>query len=228
MPGYFYSRNALLSQPIVVFTSSDKHLTMRKILLVLLFVLTAILGVYAQKKVSYGLKGGLNFSNHTGNFDNYRTGIYGGGFAEVKLNKRWAIQPEVVYYKNTGSGVFNYAHTLSESTTAAPMIKTTRKEHYISIPVMIKYYAAPKLYIEAGPELNYLAAATEQLEDHRYNVADQYNRTGLNLSLGAGYQLPCGFGINARYTVATHSREQTSTTYNNTGKVGLTYTINHK
>ncbi|RBL92559.1 porin family protein [Chitinophaga flava] len=201
---------------------------MRKTLLVPSFVLTAVLGAYAQKKISYGLKGGLNYFNYTGNFDKYRTSIYGGGFAEITISQRWAMQPEVVYYKNRGYGLFNYERAQHSGSTS--LVNSTRKEHYISVPIMIKYYAIPKLYIEAGPELNFLIESTEQQDGHRYGVADYYNndRTTLNLSMGGGYQLPYGFGINARFSVGVHSKGQTPITYNNTGKVGFTYTINHK
>ncbi|QJB35387.1 PorT family protein [Chitinophaga oryzae] len=184
---------------------------MRKTLFVLLAVMSVTVGTYAQKKVHYGLKGGLNISNSTALFDYFRTGVYAGAFAEIKLKERWAIQPEVVYYRNSGQGGYH--------------IITDRKEHYLSVPVMIKYYITPKFYLEAGPELNYILSANETVEGLTYNNIDLYNRWGLSGSAGLGYQLPYGFGVNARYSYSVPVKAYFPAVYNNTGKIGMTYTF---
>ncbi|SJZ98916.1 Outer membrane protein beta-barrel domain-containing protein [Chitinophaga eiseniae] len=194
---------------------------MRKILFVLLAVMSVAVGAYAQKKVSYGLKGGLNLSNYNAKFDYFRAGIYAGVFAEIKLKERWAVQPEIMYYRNGGRGtymLFSPVHNASE-----------RKEDYISIPIMFKYYALPKLYLEAGPEVNYVVSAKEKADGRNFNLIDSYqDRLSVSGSVGIGYQLPRGFGINARYSYSAPIKAQHPSFHNNTGKIGFTYTFQSK
>ncbi|MBC9913730.1 porin family protein [Chitinophaga varians] len=193
---------------------------MKKMLFVSLAAMSAAAGAYAQKKVNFGLKGGLNISNNDARFDNFRPGAYAGGFTEIKLNKHWAVQPELVYYRNQNPGQY---YTTPDDHVA----QAKRKEDYISIPLMVKYYAKPKLYVEAGPEVNYLIDAKEDIYGDTHSIIGHYNRLNVSGSLGIGYQLPRGFGVNARYSLGVQTREN-ATFYNNTGKVGITYTFEGK
>ncbi|NML37157.1 PorT family protein [Chitinophaga sp. G-6-1-13] len=196
---------------------------MKKFLFALLAVTSVATGTYAQKKVNYGLKAGLNLSNSNAQFDDIRAGIFAGGFAEIKLNKHWALQPELVYYRNVSPG-------LAYFTPDDHVVRAKKKEDFIAIPLMVKYYIKPKLYVEAGPEVNFVLAAKEEGLGHSQNITFLYDRLNVSGSLGVGYQLPHGFGVNARYSLGVQSPGvgPSATTYNNTGKVGITYTFKRK
>lgn len=194
---------------------------MRKILFVSLATMSVTAGTYAQKKVNFGLKGGLNISNSNAKFNYFKSGIYAGGFTEINLNKHWTIQPELVYYRNQGQG----GHYSSQDGHAE---QAKRKEDYISIPLVVKYYVKPKLYVEAGPEVNYIISAKE-ISDHTEDITGNYNRLNVSGSVGIGYQFPHGFGINARYSLGVQTRQDSPATYyNNTGKIGISYTFDRK
>lgn len=187
---------------------------MKKILFALLLMIAAVSAAYAQK-VHYGLKGGLNFSNASSWFDNYHTSFFGGGFATVKLNNKWALQPEVLYYRSGSKGQsFNNL--------------VDRKEDFISIPVVVKYHVTPKLYVEAGPEVSYMVQATEDFNGHINATTQQYNRVGLGVSAGVGFNLPHGFGVNARYTIGVNNMAKDVILYNSNAKIGIDYTFKRK
>lgn len=188
---------------------------MRKILFVLLAAMLAAVGTYAQK-VNYGFKGGLNISTAHSSF---QPGIYAGGFAEIKVNKHWAIQPELLYYRNRDKASYYLGDTKQYK---------EKGTDYIAVPVMVKYYIKPKLYVEGGPEVNLITAAKETSEGHISNTTHTYNQLGLSGSVGVGYQLPLGFGVNARYSLGTQSRNSPVDIYNSTVKVGVSYTIQRK
>ncbi|MGN7820377.1 porin family protein [Chitinophaga sp. 22536] len=194
---------------------------MRKFLFASLAAMAVATGTYAQKKVTYGLKGGLNLSNNNAEFDFFRAGIYAGGFTEIKLNKHWAIQPELLYYRNQSPGLVYLA-------ADDHLARGKRKEDYIAIPLIVKYYIKPKLYVEAGPEVNFLLNAKEDVPGRSYNTIGHYNRLNVSGSIGVGYQLPHGFGVNARYSLGVQSPDAGATTYNNTAKIGITYTFPSK
>lgn len=73
---------------------------MRKILLVVAAVM-CMGGAFAQ--LSMGPKLGLNVSSLTGDGSNFRAGVNVGIFANYRINKLLAIQPEF-YYSMQGAG----------------------------------------------------------------------------------------------------------------------------
>lgn len=77
---------------------------MRKILLVVATVM-CMGGAFAQ--LSMGPKLGLNVSSLTGDGSNFRAGMNVGIFANYRINKLLAIQPEF-YYSMQGAGLMIY------------------------------------------------------------------------------------------------------------------------
>ncbi|MBO5963247.1 MAG: outer membrane beta-barrel protein, partial [Bacteroidales bacterium] len=72
-------------------------------------MLFATENVNAQK-VNFGLKGGLNLSNWSTNDSEMKIGFHAGGYAQIKFNKMFAVQPEVLYSME-GTKTFNETTT---------------------------------------------------------------------------------------------------------------------
>ena len=87
-------------------------------------------------KERFGIKGGLNTTffnvdeNNLGTFATSETGFYGGVFTEIPIDDFLIIQPEVLYIS---VGDFNF----------------------INVPIYAKYEVINRLYLMAGPSMNY-------------------------------------------------------------------------
>jgi hypothetical protein len=77
--------------------------------------------------------------------------------------------------------------------------KSTTKQNYISMPIILNWYFSDKFYLFIGPEIQYIASAITKLdgEKHSYNNLDQ--RLRLNGIIGLNYQLLQNMDIGLRY-----------------------------
>lgn len=157
----------------------------------------------AQIGVGFGIKGGLNVSSlkHTvkgntwDNLEKSKTGYYAGVFMNVHISKFY-LQPEILYTqmgnKFEGNGVSVDNHL-----------------DYISVPVMLQYKVFHGLYLEAGPQFNFLVNKdlnTNSISDIKndflnlgINQDKTYKTFDLAIGVGAGYRIFRNIGINARY-----------------------------
>ncbi|MGO4290091.1 porin family protein [Chitinophaga sp. RAB17] len=188
---------------------------MKKALLLLLPFTAAALTTHAQK-MDYGIKGGLNLSNDITRFERYFPSFYAGGFAELKFSKHWGVQSELLYSQ---SGEYYTDHKGSFSKD---------KHNYLNIPVMLKYYIIPNLYLEVGPELNILLQAKEETDRDRRDLTQYYRRTNLSAGAGIGYKLPWGLGISTRYMFGVSNKSQSGSYYTSNLQVGANYTFHRK
>jgi len=163
-------------------------------ILTLAFVMGLALPVFSQAKFALGVRGGLNLSSFNisqgvSNIDN-RTGFHGGAFALLKIAK-FGIQPEVQFSRQGSSFRLN----------------TTNIEanfDYINVPIMLKLYLVGGLNLQAGPQFGFLS--TSELKETVgaiTSVQDAKDRLGrrsdTSLALGAGWDLPFGLMVEARY-----------------------------
>lgn len=165
----------------------------------LAFVMGALLlasQAFAQVQFAMGLKGGLNLakfdiSQGVSNIEN-RTGFHGGAFALLKITKI-GIQPELQFSKQG-------------STFRANTTDIEANFDYINVPIMLKLYLAAGLNLQVGPQFGFLSTS-ELIETvgSVKTVKDAKNLLGkdsdMSLALGAGWDLPFGLMIEARYVV---------------------------
>ena len=170
---------------------------MKKIvtILSLLMLIGLAAPAWSQAQFALGIKGGLNFSKFDpsagmSNVDN-RTGYHGGAFALIKVAS-FGIQPEVLFSKQGSKYVVN----------------TTSYEanfDYINVPVMLKFYLPLGLNLQAGPQFGFLS--TSELKATAQNTTVQNSKNLFNrkndtsVALGAGWDLPFGLTIDARYNI---------------------------
>lgn len=175
---------------------------MKNLFLATLVTIISATSIYAQSDDSttqFGVKGGVNLSNITGDdvgeLDS-RTSFHLGLFLEIPISERFSFQPEVLY---SGQG-FN----LND--------KAEYKLDYIQVPLMAKVYIVKGLYAEAGPqfgfkvkeEVDYKSGAiggTIEV-DPDDSVIKNFDT---NLALGAGYKFDNGFSLSARYNLGLTS-----------------------
>jgi hypothetical protein len=128
-----------------------------------IFLIVCVLGMaqfsFAQKLQEVGLRGGYSYSDLnlsqggklTGTTYHPANGFHVGGYALIKLNKKFSVQPELLY-STQGQYFTNVTYS---------NLKTTL--NYINIPIMLKYYPVGSLNVQVGPQLGILASAKGDL-----------------------------------------------------------------
>ncbi|WP_029037372.1 porin family protein [Salinimicrobium xinjiangense] len=163
----------------------------------LLFIAAMILSttfVAAQEFVYFGAKGGVNFSNFSGDgwsgFDDgdARTAYHLGLVAEVPVSDRFSIQPEVLYSAQ--------GYDIVRRENGADL---EHKLDYVTVPVLAKLYVYRGLSLEAGPQFGFLADHEVGTGENDMDLGDDnINNFDLSLGLGASVKLN-KFFIYGRY-----------------------------
>lgn len=191
---------------------------MKKSILTVLLALCAIAGVNAQT-LTFGVKGGLNVAKLTNLDDSHtRASIYAGGFANFAVNDMFAIQPELLY---SGQG-FYYRDIMNN--------KFTTKLGYINLPVMFQVHLVEEFFLEAGPQVGFLASSKVKAEKVTVDTKDDMTTADFGLGFGLGYQFPVGVGVTARYMFGLTDvyKNATDAHKNSVASIGLSYTFNKK
>ena len=167
---------------------------MKKSILVLAMMVFTTSIVTAQEFVRFGAKGGVNFSNFSGDgfsdFDdeNARTAYHLGLVAEIPLSPRFSIQPEVLYSAQ--------GYDIVRIDDGSDI---EHKLDYVTVPVLAKVYILDGLSLEAGPQFGFLADHEVGDGDNDVEVNnDNVNSFDLGVGLGAGFQIN-NFFLYGRY-----------------------------
>jgi long-subunit fatty acid transport protein len=162
--------------------------------------------------VKFGAKAGLNISSITG--DNTedvssKIGFQVGGFAEIKISDKFAIQPELLYSAQGAKS--KYSEVVPDLGTFTG--KFTQKLAYLNIPVMAKYYVTEGFSLEAGPQLGFLLSAeSEQTDSFEGDSVTEttdnkkdFNSTDFGFNLGAGYDVTENINLGLRYSIGLNN-----------------------
>jgi len=150
--------------------------------------------VYSQSSkreegMKLGFKAGLNVSNFMSEDIKeaedmaIRTSIHIGFLAEVIVSDKVSFQPELLY---SGQGFVGE--------------DTKKKFNYINVPLLLKYYVAENISIEAGPQVGFLISAVERGNAGNTDLEDQ-SFIDFGVNLGLGYELPSGIFFQGRYNL---------------------------
>lgn len=165
---------------------------MKKVLLSAVAVM-AFMSVSAQE-TRFGVKAGANLTTFTGDVEDLdsKVGFHVGGFAEIKLTDKFAVQPEILFstqgakYKEPG---------YEEKTNLS----------YLNIPVMAKYYVAEKFSLEAGPQIGFLLSAKAKFdgdgESGDEDIKDGLKSIDFGVNFGAGYDFTENVSVGLRYNL---------------------------
>lgn len=185
---------------------------MKKVIVCMLAAVSMLFvseGAMAQK-INFGAKAGLNLS--TWNIDDYefKPGFHAGVYANIKINKMFAIQPEVLY---SMEGV-----RFSEDETKTVLgkeyfmnLSATTTTHRLNMPVMFQITPLPLLTIEVGPQFGFNLAMSSR-EKFETNVpglpeydetatvdSEVYNMFELGIAAGLKVNLAGNISLGARY-----------------------------
>jgi Outer membrane protein beta-barrel domain len=164
----------------------------RPVFLMLSLVAMSLTKVEAQG-FHLGIKGGTNISQINGqSFDqSFKFGYSLGAFAELNINKKWGLQPELLWNqsKTTTTDDFNliYQGVSGQNITL----------NYLSIPILLTYKPIPLLSLQIGPQFGILldqSANLFQNGENAFKKGDFSILGGAQLNFG-------GFRAGARYYI---------------------------
>lgn len=192
---------------------------MRKLVLSAAVAVLGIVGMNAQnlntEALQLGVRAGLNMSTLNGDMPagvdtKSLTGFHVGLFTEIPVAPRFSIQPEVIYSEQG---------TTFESSISGVNAEADIKTQYVNVPILAKVYVAEGFNIQAGPQIGFLTGAEFQssgIDD--IDIKDDMKGTDFGLLLGAGYKLPMGLTIDARYNLGlSNTLDDNSETFEDLG-----------
>jgi hypothetical protein len=165
---------------------------MKKLILVCICFVLASTGAYSQsmmknivKRLSFGLKGGVNYSDFTdANFETEGlVGFHAGAIVNFRISDSFSVQQEFLF------------STQGAKTTSSTFGGQDIKLYYASVPVLLKYKTKFGLYVEAGTQVGF--RVKEDLQG--LNGNDFSKKLDIGAVGGIGFQSKSGFGIGARY-----------------------------
>jgi hypothetical protein len=160
---------------------------MKKTLLILSLVSISVLA-FSQDDNSVGLKAGVNIATIGGDAAGIESkiGFHLGIFGIIKPAKGFGVQPEFVFSRQGAQASSNSDVKINYD--------------YINVPVMFNFYPTENFYLQAGPQLGFLASAKVKFEDESEDLADQLNKVDFAMGFGLGFDLESmiiGFRYNA-------------------------------
>lgn len=158
-------------------------------------------------KIEYGMDGGFNWSNIS-NLENsgLNMGLHLGFYFDIKIKENLFLHTGLILKSPMG------AEKLDSYTIGDPHLDSvlatatvTRDLRYFNVPILLKYRFLDQFYVEAGPQLGLLTKAYDNFSlditdksdvAFKNNVTDQYNRIDAGITVGLGYRLYKGNGVN--------------------------------
>lgn len=159
----------------------------KKKLAIAVFFFFAITNIQAQVTFKPGLRAGLSLSTVSEMHANYRPDFYIGGFGEINLTKRYALQPEINYIRQGSNNVAR--NFIDPDTQTARTVHQDLQMSYLSVALLNKLKFA-QFQVQFGPALDVL------LSD---NLAFRKTYNDLSFVTGVAYKLPSGLGFEFRF-----------------------------
>jgi Outer membrane protein beta-barrel domain len=159
-----------------------------------LVFLVSILSVTTIRAQSFhlGVKVGTNLSEISGRSfkDGFQWGFTAGAFAELNIDKKWGIQPELLF-NQTKTQTSNDFYTIIPN----GFYSTDVNLNYLTIPVLLTFRPIPVLSFQLGPQFGILMSTSQTLT----NPPSDVFKTG-DFSIVGGAQVNIGFfKAGARY-----------------------------
>jgi hypothetical protein len=122
-----------------------------------------LLAQASMAQFHFGVKGGANITKVDGKSfrDEFRYGYHLGGFAEIGIGKKWAIQPEVLFNQYATRADSSFSHIYQNAANFSNYKDV--KLNYLSIPLMLNYKVGSLLTLQAGPQFGILIDQNKNL-----------------------------------------------------------------
>lgn len=167
---------------------------MKKKFLAVFVLAMAITSVSLAQGFHMGIKGGSNLLKiEDKSFkDEFKFGYNLGAFAEINFNKKWGIQPEVLWSQSTYRTATDIEQVIPGSKSDVDV-----KLNYLQIPLLLSYRPVKFLSLQAGPQFGVLINEDRTLLQ---NGGDAFKKG--DFSMLAGAQLNLGpIKAGARYVI---------------------------
>lgn len=159
-------------------------------------------------KYKFGVKGGINFSNLNYNGNDLdlssKTGFTIGVMGEIPIAKQLALQPEILYSQQGAESEY-FSEQINNIS-----YEGTIKLNYLNIPLMLKYFVADGLSLQAGPQIGFLLNSKNVYKDNFFgyensdelDLSDYTHTLDFGVNLGVGYQFQDKIYVDARYNMS--------------------------
>lgn len=139
-----------------------------------------------------GVKAGLNYAGLSGYSGGRSLNAHAGVFGQWILNKNWMVRPELFWSAEKQ----RYIVTEVEGVSTQSLVM-----HFASLPVIIRYAASSKIFIDAGPQLSFLVSAKDITAGGvKADVKRSLRSTDFAFNAGAGYLLNKKLELYLRYS----------------------------
>jgi len=166
-----------------------------KILACLVAALTLTSVSFAQFHV--GAKAGVNMTKIDGQSfsESFDYGYHLGGFAEIGLGNKWALQPEVLFNQYNSKTTTEFSDIYQGESFKNVTL------NYLSIPLLLSYTPAKLLSLQGGAQVGILMDKSKTLAK---NGQDAFKNG--DFSLLGGVQVNLGsFKVSGRYFVGLNN-----------------------
>ena len=168
--------------------------------IVLVLALFSFFSALAQPGIRFGIKAGLN-ANKIGSQsfnDGFNAAFHAGIFSELDINKRWGIQPEVIWNQLGGTPSNLQAVYGSSFLSSTFNSQNKVKLDYLSIPILLRFTLPGNLItLLAGPQYSIVL---QQDKTILQNGKDAFTSGDLAAVLGAQLNLTF-LRVYARYNI---------------------------
>lgn len=201
---------------------------MKKIIFTLMIFLLADGSAMAQKKFSFGPKVGVDLTHFWGKDIphgmqlNYQVGT----FLEYRFNEKFSIAPEVVFAAQGGK--MDASAYLDGSFHGSADLYFNF--NYINVPIMLKFYAIPKLSIDFGPQIGFnvysKATVKAKAESASTSYTDDFEgvqSVDVGVGLGATYNITNDAFVQGRYTMGLTKVFEDGDVYNGNIQLAIGY-----
>lgn len=165
------------------------------------FVASLLFSQILLAQFHVGIKGGANIIKIDGQSfkDQFRYGYHLGGFAEIGLNNKWSINPEVLFnqYNTTVDSSFNHIY----ENVFNPAYQSHVKLGYLSIPLILNYKFLGPISLQAGPQFGILLDKNKTLLQ---NGGDAFKKGDFSLLAGAQVKI-ASFRFTGRYVIGLNN-----------------------
>jgi hypothetical protein len=129
---------------------------MKKVVLSVM-ILIAAASVSRAQGIRLGVKVGGNLNKISGQSfnDGFDFSYHAGGFLEIDFNKKWGIQPEVLF-SQTSTKPSSFKTVYATAVNPALNGEDKVKLNYLSIPLLLRYNIGSILSLNAGPQYSIL------------------------------------------------------------------------
>jgi len=147
--------------------------------------------LYAQKRVSPGIRAGVNVATLSNINADFKTDFYAGGILSLNLGQRYTLQPELIYTRQGANHV-----VFVDEETGQPSREENVTIQYLSLGVINKFYFVEGFHGLVGPSLDMKIGKNFPRIDFD---DDDYGGVDLGIALGLGYTLPFGLTVEGRF-----------------------------